>query len=557
MKFEPLWLRKLLTARHVCFFVLLLSVLLAVVNRWWLQRNTMVNPPSYDTLVYQNQSFSDLELIKTEGGLSYFKRYCRGETFSPHVPPLYISLGTLSYLIAGRDPINAYLVNHFFFFLFSWSVYSLFRYAGAGRVLSLLGMVLVSYTQSLTGFVVRHFMTDYAAAAMYLLASLLLLRTSRLRRMPAAIGYATAAGLSLLIKSSLLLYYLPHLLIILSWLLAAGKHSKRQWGNLGLTLGVGLALTGWFYIPNLGRILGYYLSWAGSHSSVTRSAGKISSTLDVLLYYARNLNRFHFGGVHLRHGSSTLWVWGTLSLVCGLALGWRWHTGAGWRNRRAGLLFVILAGQYLVLTVYPSKVLVVDFSLLPFYFLVPVAYLCHGPMRANGFVWARAVILAVFLPLTFLSVWRATRMLVQPAPLDERLDWKVKETLAAILDDARHAGLSQVVVGSTPMHPFYTSENLLFYVLHGDFPEWKGRFQPAGLGITDKPEDLFSFVENCDYVVTIDGWQGLEHLPNNQAAPQVSQWLAAGRGGFRLFYEKPIPHESVLKVYRCVATKAG
>ncbi len=96
----------------------------------------MVNPASYESLVYQNQSYDDLQLVEQGGWYGYFWKYTSGKW---HVPPMYMTLGTLSYMLFGLPPVNAYLVNIFFLFLSSWSVYLLFRYAKARKISSLLG----------------------------------------------------------------------------------------------------------------------------------------------------------------------------------------------------------------------------------------------------------------------------------------------------------------------------------------------------------------------------------------------------------------------------------
>ena len=102
---------RFLTARWVCVFLVLLSVFLGLMSRQWISRNVL-NSPSYDALVYQNQSYDDLHLLEQEGLKGYLKKYRSGAW---HVPPLYVTLGTFSYMLFGLDPINAYLVNILFF----------------------------------------------------------------------------------------------------------------------------------------------------------------------------------------------------------------------------------------------------------------------------------------------------------------------------------------------------------------------------------------------------------------------------------------------------------
>jgi 4-amino-4-deoxy-L-arabinose transferase-like glycosyltransferase len=534
--------KRFFSARRVWWTLVIVSLLLGMMTRQWLLRNTLINPPSYDALVYHNQSYDDLVLLEAGGWKKYLEKYTAGNW---HVPPVYMTLGTGAHLLLGLSSENAYAINAIFFFVFSWSCYLLFRYARAGRLISLLGTFLVAFTPSTVGYALRYYMTDYAAAAAYLCATALLLQTQSLTSRRKTVAYAVGLGFSLLIKSSLILYYLPHGVILAIWLFLRRERRIERWQNfLRLTV-IGFLMVGWFYVANIRQILAYYVGWAGSRSVITTSVAGISSTWDGLLYYFRNIAHFHFQGVGGRL------IWGLLLVVVLLAVVSRVRTGMAWRSPRSGYLGLILAGQYLVLSAYPSKVFVVDYSLVPFYFLIPVAYffdqkrLASTPSRIERFL-----VVAVLLLLAGVAGSRSFNALLRAAPPDERQNWRVRETMEAILGDASRAGYSEVLVGSTPIHPYYTCENLRFYTLNGAFPEWRNSFRMPRIGYAKDAEELYSFVKNSDYVVTVEGWQGPDQAPNNRLAPQVNRWLAAGRGGFQLFLDEPIPNNGRAKVYK-------
>ncbi|MCI0719562.1 MAG: hypothetical protein L0338_11425 [Acidobacteria bacterium] len=534
--------RKLSAARCVVALLAILCVLTGALTRQWLRRNTLVNPPSYDALVYQNQSYDDLYLIEKAGWTGYIKKYTNG---SWHVPPLYVTLATATHLLFGLDPANAYLVNTPFLFAFCWGSFLLFRYAGARDWAALLAAGLVSFSPATISFALRRFMPDYAAAAAYVWATAVLLQSHRLQRRRAVLLYGAIVSISLLLKSSLAIYYLPQAMLIAAWLLSrkTGDQSSRRWANLARAAGLVVVMTGWFYAPNLPQIFSYYFGWAGSTSSITKTAAGIGSTADSLLFYYRNVAQFHFAGVGAR------WIWGSLAFIAALAMLGRWRTRVGWKNERTAALLILLAGQYVVLAAYPSKVNVVDFSVVPFYFLVPVSYAFSRPRWAGRRSWKTMGVVVALVVLSALTLRQSVAVLSRPAPEDERQDWKVKETLGEILQHAEKTGLRQLVVGSTPVHPYYTCENLRFYVLNGTFPDWREGFRMAVIGRAASAEELFSFVRTSDYVVTIDGWQGPSQLPNNHWAPQVNQWLSEGQRGFSLLYERAIPKGSRVKVY--------
>lgn len=534
-------LKQWLTARRVFLLLMALSLFLGLVTRQWLRRNTLENPPSYDALVYQNQSYDDLVLVEQSGWAGYFRKYANGTS---HVPPLYMGLGTLSYLILGLDPANAYLVNIPFFFLFGWSSYLLFRFARAGTTLSLVCTLLVSLAPSTAAYALRHFMTDFAAASIYLFATAMLMHSQRLRKRKAAAWFGIGLAFSLLIKSSLLIYYLPQILLVAYWLFRERSQRTKRWVNTGMAVGLVAGLAGWFYFFNLPQILRYYLGWAGSRSSVTKTAAGIANTSDSLLYYIRNVARFHFEGVGARS------IWGVIALILLLGLLLRLRSRSGGQNHRTAALALLLGGQYLVLTAYPSKVNVVDFSLIPFYFLIPVSWLFAPCERGRRRSWEKRLAAALLVVLTAVSVERTVALVLQAAPLDKRQDWKVKAVLAAIFEHADKLGYREIVVGSTPVHPYYTCENLRFYAVSGALPNWRSdRFSIPAIGSAGNAEALYAYIEKSDYVVAIEGWQGPEQIPNNHWAPTVNQWLAAGRGGFSLLFEQPVPLDSKVRVY--------
>jgi hypothetical protein len=259
-------------------------------------------------------------------------------------------------------------------------------------------------------------------------------------------------------------------------------------------------------------ILAYYLGWAGSRSVITTSVAGISSTWDGLLYYFRNIARFHFQGVGGRL------IWGSILVVLLLAVVSRVRTGKFWRSPRCGYLCLILAGQYVVLSAYPSKVFVVDYSLVPLYFLVPVAYFFDQKQRASVRVkLERSIVVVTLLLLTGVAGSRSFNALLRAAPPDERQNWRVRETMDAVLNDASRSGYNEVLVGSTPIHPYYTCENLRFYTLNGAFPEWRNGFRMPRIGYAKDAEEK--------RVKPGPGERTIEHLRERCYAGNLHVWV--------------------------------
>ena len=62
-----------LSAKRVWWGLVIVSLLLGMMTRQWLLRNTLINPPSYDALVYHNQSYDDLLLLEAGGWKKYLE----------------------------------------------------------------------------------------------------------------------------------------------------------------------------------------------------------------------------------------------------------------------------------------------------------------------------------------------------------------------------------------------------------------------------------------------------------------------------------------------------
>ena len=127
---------------------------------------------------------------------------------------------------------------------------------------------------------------------------------------------------------------------------------------------------------------------------------------------------------------------------------------------------------------------------------MPVAYLYSIPGMKLKPSWEKLLAKGFLLLLFCLTLSRSLNLLLWAAPIEERQDWGVKGTLAEIIKDARNSGYSEVKVGSTPVHPYYTCENMRFYVLSDAFPQWRDRFKIPQIGIARSPEEMFSFVKD-------------------------------------------------------------
>jgi Dolichyl-phosphate-mannose-protein mannosyltransferase len=237
--------RSVLTPWHSAAALAALLLSLAAVHLWWLDRFRRGFPLDIDESGYLWFSFVQHEALREDGPLGLFREF-QGEGW---VGPLLPSITAFLELPGGSRQIVPSIAVQLLFL----AVLVLASYGIGSRLLDrragLLTAVVVATTPAILDFV-RTYHLVIPSAAMYSLATYALLASDRLRRRSWAVGWGVALGLTLLSRS-MIVAFLPALVLAAVWVLVVDRADVRRIGNLVLGLA---ALTGT-------TLLWYATSW--------------------------------------------------------------------------------------------------------------------------------------------------------------------------------------------------------------------------------------------------------------------------------------------------------
>jgi hypothetical protein len=496
--------------RRLFVVPLAIGLVLVALNLQWLRLYQLQNAPTADALVYLSEAYRDFWLVRDAGPGAVLAKYTSG--MQQTAPTVWWCAGVM-FLLLGTNPANAYLVLGLAYLVWIGGGVALaWRLRPGDRLFALASGLAVALLPSTVTYGLRTFMLDMAAAAVYVWATVLLLDSDVLRRRRAAIVYGAMCGLTLLVRTASLPFFLAHAAML--------AIRRRQWPsylNGALAVLAGILVAGWFLVPSLPRIYTYYGYWAQAGAGETKKDG---SFLHGMWFYGTLLWTFHLSPQVFR-------VYAPLVLA-GLSLAvpsvWRRLPASSAQDDREGLIILIafLLVPLMMFSLYPSRALWVDFPLAIGYVLLPlVAWRIVVPSTR----WFWVPVLALLLPMGSTQL----QAVIRSPQLLPSVDWREREALRAIFDDATRRGLSRVRLGSTGIHQ-HNALGYEYWVLANAFPVWRGRVDVAAIGRTESPAELARMNASADYVVTLENFDGSWH-PNNRAAPEASRLLL--RQGFR------------------------
>ena len=103
------------------------------------------------------------------------------------------------------------------------------------------------------------------------------------------------------------------------------------------------------------------------------------------------------------------------------------------------------------------------------------------------------------------------------------IDYREREVVKMILDDAQHRGKKDIVIGNTAVHQ-HNSLSYKYWVLGNYFPRWRGHVNGATFGRTNSASKLAKMNANADYVITVENYKA-KYPPNNVVAPEANSIL--------------------------------
>ena len=283
---------------------LLLAGLIGVLNIQWLHLYQLINAPQADSLVYLTEAYNDYWSIRSWDWGHLFQKYVTSGT--QQTSPLLWGTASIFFLIFGLDPVVAYFVVILAYLIWvagsaclAWVIYP-------SRDLAIASGIAVALLPSATSWGLRNFMLDFVAAAPFVWSTAILVQNTLFEKKREAVLYGLLVGLTVLFRTTAVVYFLSHVAIVGLQILQQRKIPNMK--NMMRAFLVASLACGWFIIPNLERIFEYYAYWAAQAKAVRHEPHFWSN----LYFYLKNIKDFHLG-----NSTITLTLYAILS-ACGL-----------------------------------------------------------------------------------------------------------------------------------------------------------------------------------------------------------------------------------------------
>ena len=491
--------------RNILTLPLIFGVVVVLFNLQWMRIYHLINSPSVaDSLVYLTEAFNDFWAFRENGIGELIKKYIAG---NQQTSPLLWWLAGIMFLLLGPDPINAYIVIGLAYLLWIAGVSYLAWQLRPDRVFAIACGLMAVFLPSAVSHGLRNFMLDFVAAAPFVWSTAFLLKSNLFSSRKFSMFYGLMCGLTILFRTTSVLFFLGHAAIILCLSIMHRRHPRYH--NMILVVLVVLATCGWFIFTNISRILGYYSYWAQEAVKTQVETSFFSN----FVFYLHLLPSFHFSVFIFKIYLCFILVAFTVLLFIKYVF-----------KRKLTIIFqpflvlILMAGvPTLVLSSYSSRAATVDYPFIAAYLIFPVL-LWRTILIRPRIAWVPlAILISVFAVGQAHYLFRAQTHDSLPVYFRER------EAIQMILNDAEHRGLSRVKIGNTCIHR-HNCLSYKYWILSNYFPNWRGRMDLAQIGRANSAEELAEMNANSDYVITLENYLEQTH-PNNRFAPEANSIL--------------------------------
>ena len=487
---------------------LIVGTVVALLNLQWMQIFHLINAPQADSLVYMTESFNDYWSMRNGDFYGQFEKYVLHG--AQQTSPLLWWLAAFSYFLLGINPINAYLVITLIYLLWiagvvylAWCIFEDSKYA-------LVCGLMAAFLPSVAAHGLRNFMLDFVAAAPFIWATAFLIKSDLGFKRREVIIYSILCGITILFRTTLVPYFISHLVIV--FLLAVSQKRHPHYGNIALAVLVGGLTCGWFIFPNLERIFGYYGYWA----TQAEANGSSTSFLSNLGFYFNLVQKFH-----LKKLAASIAL--AICMIASGRLAYMFIKGVLEQEqiktiKNALIILLPLAlVSTVILSLYSSRAATVDYPYIAAYLMVPPLLWRVASVKARTF-WVGSGIMLLTLAGT-----QAHYLIISPSNEITEIDFREREVLQMILNDAEISEKKNIVIGNTPIHQ-HNSLSYSYWILSNYYPLWRGHVTGAAIGRTNSAGALAKMNAKADYVITAENYQAHWH-PNNVVAPEANKIL--------------------------------
>jgi len=408
------------------------------------------------------------------------------------------------------DPVNAYLVIAIIYLIWiagvmylAWCIYPDSKYSLACGLMSV-------FLPSVASHALRSFMLDFVAAAPFIWATAFLVKSDLGFKRREVVIYSILSGITVLFRTTLIPYFISHFFIVLFLSISHKRHP--HYGNMLLSALVGILICGGFIFPNLAGIFNYYGYW----TTQTLATGVPPTFFNNLGFYFNLINWFHLKKLALTALS-------TISFLAIIRLVYMYRSKII-KPKQLKIIFnglIILLPLALVstatLSFYSSPAATIDYPFIAVYLMAP-ALLWRTVSDEPKIFWIGTGIIILTLGIT------QTQFLVKSKFSDfSKIDYREREVIRMILEDAQYRGKQDIVIGNTAIHQ-HNYLSYQYWIAGNYFPRWRGHVHGITLGRTNSATKLAKMNANADYVITAENYQA-KYPPNNIVAPEANRIL--------------------------------
>ena len=484
---------------------ILTGTIISLINIQWMQLFHLLNAPQADSLVYMTESFKDYWSIRSGDISGLFKKYFLDG--NQQTSPLLWWLAALAYFLLGLDPLNAYLVIALIYLIWiagvmylAWCIYPDSKY-------SLACGLMAAFLPSVASHALRSFMLDFVAAAPFIWATAFLVKSDLGFKRREVVIYSILSGITVLFRTTLIPYFISHLFIVLFLAILHKRHP--HYGNMLLSALVITLVCGGFIFPNMTGIFNYYGFWA----TQSPATGVPPSFFYNLGFYLNLIDWFHLKSFALK-------ALMTISFIAVVRLVYMYKRKII-KPKQLRIIFnglIILIPLALVpiaiLSLYSSHAATVDYPFVAVYLMAPTL-LWRTIADKTKIFWIGAGIVILTLAVTqmnylFKSQYKEFSV----------TDYREREVIKMILDDAQYSGKKDIIIGNTAIHQ-HNYLSYQYWIAGNYFPRWRGHVHGINLGRTNSATKLAKMNANADYVIIAENYKA-KYPPNNVVAPEAN-----------------------------------
>jgi len=234
---------------HIIAILFFISLLLTLVNYFWIKHNLSHLPPPWDQSAYIYMSLHEYEILRQGNIIQFVKTVM---TQAPHIAPLFLVTVIPFFMLFGVSIQTAYLVNGLYLFILFVSVFFAAEKI-AGKKAAFVAVFLVSTFPAVIAYP-RDFLFEFPLTALTALSYLFFLKSDSFAVRKHSVLFGICAGLAVLTKTMGIVFFVMPFLYGIYVFLRGSKEIRK---NVIYAFLAAFCVASVYYIPNFKHIFGY------------------------------------------------------------------------------------------------------------------------------------------------------------------------------------------------------------------------------------------------------------------------------------------------------------